>query len=398
MVILGPAGQVLALRHTLGRRPLRDETTCWVERLDPHTLTPMHSSPQLPGGPFWPGGLACHPDGSVHVVHGRHCHRLSAALEPLASRRLPQDRPYNSSVAFPDGTLALKEIDRDLRQPAHVTLLHPETLEPVCPEVTLPEPAIARLSADGDELYVVGVTTLWRYRWDGRQLTPDESWQVRYHGGAGHSYGWDPVIAGGHVWFMDNGAHDYASTMRGAGQAAGPVRLIRASCADSGDHEAVEVSGAPRGTITNPPLYDAARQLAVAYDSGNGVVQTFRFDGRLVPAWRARLDHAAHMILFSDTGELVLHDHRGPRLARTRWGRKLGQSASGLAQSPAVRRAMARGAADDVVVVDVETGRERARCAVPSMFQSVLFPAPGLERDLYWCTFSTLARLQVVPE
>jgi hypothetical protein len=29
------------------------------------------------------------------------------------------------------------------------------------------------------------------------------------------------------------------------------------------------------------------------------------------------------------------------------------------------------------------------------MFQSVLFPAPGWGRDLYWCTFSTLARLEV---
>jgi hypothetical protein len=31
------------------------------------------------------------------------------------------------------------------------------------------------------------------------------------------------------------------------------------------------------------------------------------------------------------------------------------------------------------------------------MFQSVLFPTPGLQRDLYWCTFSTLARLEVAP-
>jgi hypothetical protein len=29
------------------------------------------------------------------------------------------------------------------------------------------------------------------------------------------------------------------------------------------------------------------------------------------------------------------------------------------------------------------------------MFQSVLFPAPGFARYLYWCTFSTIARLEV---
>ncbi len=27
--------------------------------------------------------------------------------------------------------------------------------------------------------------------------------------------------------------------------------------------------------------------------------------------------------------------------------------------------------------------------------QSVVFPAPGFDRDLYWCTMSTLARLAV---
>jgi hypothetical protein len=53
-------------------------------------------------------------------------------------------------------------------------------------------------------------------------------------------------------------------------------------------------------------------------------------------------------------------------------------------------------AADEVVIVDIETGQEKARCPVPTMFQSVLFPAPGFERDLYWVTFSTLARLEVV--
>jgi hypothetical protein len=104
------------------------------------------------------------------------------------------------------------------------------------------------------------------------------------------------------------------------------------------------------------------------------------------------------MILFAATGELVLHDHHGPRLAQTRWGRRLGQAASGPIQSPSVRRAMARQARDEVVVLDAQTGQERARCAVPSVFQSVLFPAPGFGRDLYWCTFSTLARLEVAGE
>jgi hypothetical protein len=396
MIILRQPGEVYVLRHTLGRRPLRDPSECWVERLHPHTLEPVDSSPRLPGGPFWPGGLAAHADGSLHAVHGRHCHRLSAALEPLVTRQLPHARPYNSFLALQDGTLVMKEIDRDLHRPAHLCLLDPATLEPCGPGEVLEEPSIARLSAEGNLLYVVGATTVWRYHWDGRRLRRDDDWQLRYHGGPAHSYGWDPVISGGHVWFLDNGAHDYSSTMRGAGLASGPIRLIRVSTSDCADVEAVEVSGAARGTASNPPVYDPGRRIAVGYDSGNGVVQAFRFDGRLAPLWRAELDHAAHMILFPASGELVLHHHRGPRLARTRLGRRFGQAASGLARSPGVREALARRAADEVVVLDIETGQEKARCPVPTMFQSVLFPAPGFERDIYWVTFSTLARLEVV--
>jgi hypothetical protein len=396
MVILRDPGEVFVLRHTLGRRPLRDETMAWVERVDPTTLAPLERSPPLAGGPFWPGGLAAHGDGSLHVVYGRFCHRLSAALQPLASRELPRPLPYNSFVALADGTLAMKEIDRELHEPAHLTLLDPATLEPVCAEVTLPEPVVARLSADGNLLYVVGATTAWRYRWDGERLTRDEDWQVRYHGGAGRSYGWDPVIAGGHVWFLDNGAHDYATTMRGAARSSGPVRLIRVSAADCADAEMVEVSGLSHGAVTDPALYSAGRRIAVGYDSANGVVQAFRFADRLVPLWRAELDHAAHMVMFPATGEIVLHHFRCPRFARTALARRIGPAAAGLVRSAAVREALARGSADEVVVLDIETGAERARCAVPSMFQSVLFPAPGFDRDIYWCTFSTLARLEVV--
>jgi hypothetical protein len=396
MVVLREPGEVFALRHTIGRRPLRDPTVSWVERIDPSTLAPMARSPTLPGGPFWPGGLAAHANGSLHVVYGRHCHRLSSDLSLLASRELSPPRPHNSFVVLGDGTLAMKDLDLDLRSRARVTLLEPETLTAVCPAVELPEASVARLAADGDVLYAVGATTIWRYRWDGRALARDEDWQLRYHGGPRHSYGWDPVISGGHVWFLDNGAHDYTTTMLGAGRSRGPVRLIRVSQHDAADHELVEVCGEPRGTVTDPPLYDPTRRIAVAYDSGNGIVRAFRYGaGRLEPLWRRSLAHAGHMIQFPETGELVLHDFRGPAVARSRVARLSARRSSAPARWERARRALATRSADDVLVIDIETGNERARASIPSMFQSVLFPAPGFGRDLYWCTFSTIAHLEV---
>ncbi len=393
MVVLREPGEVFLLRHTLGRRPQSDPVTAWVERIDPLTLAPLQRSPDLAAGPFWPGGLAAHADGSLHVVAGRCCHRLSPDLELLASRTLPAPRPYNSFVTLGDGTLAMKDLDRSLAHPARISLLDPETLEPRCPEVLLPESAVGRLSADGDSLYVIGATTANRYRWDGAALAHDL--QVPYLAGPGQSYGWDPVIAGGQLWLLDNGDHDYVTTMLGAGVAPGPVHLVRISLSDPGDRELVEVCGAPRGAVTDPPLYDPERRIAIGYDSANGILAAFRFTDHLQPLWRRPLAHAAHMIRYPDTGELVVGDWSGPALLSTRAYRAVGKRAGWAASSPAIRAASARRMGDDVVVLDLETGAERARARVPTMFSSVLFPAPGWARDLYWCTFSTVARLAV---
>jgi hypothetical protein len=394
MVVLRDPGEVFVLRHSLGGRPSHDPTVAWVERIDPRTLEPLVRSLDLPAGPFWPGGLAAHANGSLHVVFGRHCHRLSAELDLLASYELPQPRPYNSFVVLGDGTLAMKDIDRSLSEPARLTLLDPETLTPRCAEVELPESAIARLSADEDSLYVIGVTCAYRYRWSDGRLECDL--QVPYLEGERQSYGWDPVVEGGQLWLLDNGDHRYAVTMLGAGVAAGPVHLIRVSLQDPSDRESVEVCGARRGAVTNPPLYDPDRRIAVGYDSANGIVAAFRFTDRLEPLWQRPLAHAAHMIRYTDTGELVVHDWVGPAVARTRVVRELSRRAGWLAGTHRFRSAMARASGDDVVVLDIETGVEQGRSRVPSMFQSVLFPSPGWERDLYWCSFSTLARVEVV--
>lgn len=395
MVVSREPGEVFVLRHTLRRRPLVEPSTCWVEQVDPRSLRTLARSRELPGGPFWPGGLAAHADGSLHVVFGRHCHRLSPDLEVLASLELPVHAPYNSFVVLGDGTLAMKDLDRTLGRPARLTLLDPATLERRCPDLELPESVVARLSADGEHLYAVGAGSVHGLRWDGRRL--HRELEVRYLERGGQSYGWDPVIAAGHIWFLDNGAHDYSTTMLGAGIAAGPVHLTRISIADPADREAVEICGLPRGAVTDPPLYDPQRRIAIGYDSANGVLAAFSFDGRLERLWQRPLAHAAHMIIYPDTGELVVGDWSGPALSSSRLARAVGPWAGWVPRSRMLRAGAARAGGDDVVVLDIATGTEMGRTRVPSMFQSVLFPAPGWGRDLYWCTFSTVARIEVAP-
>jgi hypothetical protein len=59
------------------------------------------------------------------------------------------------------------------------------------------------------------------------------------------------------------------------------------------------------------------------------------------------------------------------------------------------RLLVARITREDVLVLDIDSGEERGRAPVPSLFQSVLFPCPGWNRDLYYCSFSTVARIAV---
>ena len=363
MVVRGAGpGDLLLLRHAPGAA-----STAVVERIDPVTLEPVSTSPDLPAGPVWPGGLGSTTGGGAHVVFGDHAHRLDADLQPVASVRLPRSKPYNSFVVLADGHLATKDFAGSRpgvavaaadREPSELVVLHPDTLD-VVDRLVLAEPSIARLSADGDTVFVVGDTSLLVVVWDGVRLRLDADRTVRYRTSEGQGFGWDCVIAGGSAWFLDDGdgSEAYSGTLRGHGLATTPLHLVRVDLA-TGHLALAEVSGLPGGLVANPPVVDVEAGIAVGYDSGNGVLVGFDAT-TLEPRWRRQQDHGSHLLLY-DSGELVTGDHA------------------------------------DVVVLDVATGDERARVDSGSGMQSVLFPCPGWGRDLYLCSFLTVTRVEVV--
>lgn len=55
----------------------------------------------------------------------------------------------------------------------------------------------------------------------------------------------------------------------------------------------------------------------------------------------------------------------------------------------------AEGGVEQVVVLDITTGAEIARVDTASPLQSVLFPAPGENRDLCLCTVASVTRVSV---
>jgi hypothetical protein len=64
-----------------------------------------------------------------------------------------------------------------------------------------------------------------------------------------------------------------------------------------------------------------------------------------------------------------------------------------LAQSGRVRDASLPLGRDHLVVLDLDTGTEKARVAVPSPSQAFLFSAPGSGRDVYYQSLTTIARI-----
>ncbi len=367
MTVLGAPGEVYLLTHSALRARIGLATTSCVEQIDPLTLKTKHRSPRLAGGPMWPGGMAIHRNGDIYVVYGRHAHRLSRRCELLASLRLPIDQPHNSFVVLDNGLIVTKNLS-DTRR-AHLSVIDATSLTLAGPGTECPEPSIARLSAVGNCVYVVGVRSILRYHWikQTQSLVHDTGWRLDYIAGSAQTYGWDVVLDGDNAWFMDNGQHRYLYTMVGAGVSRSAIRLIRVSMSDARDHAHTTISGLPGGSVTNPPLVDLRRRIVVAYDSANRYLRAWQFDpdsGALRSLWhKADFGCASHMLLYPDSGELVVNDYRA-----------LGE---------------------EVVLLDIATGLERARVRSGGLTQGVVFPSPGWGRDLYWSSMGRLARIFV---
>lgn len=402
MLMRREPGELFALRHEIPfDGPQGRSLHAWIERLDPITLEVMASTPRLPGGPYWPGGMAAHASGDLHLVYGHWAHRLSPELKVLASHRLPVERPHNSFVLLDGGELVMKDCDAPAGlHPCTVSVLDPQTLLPVAPPLRLPEPSIARLSCDGESVIALGTTVAWRLQLDraAGRIVVDESWQPAYGPAPGRSYGWDPVITDQHVLWMDNGRNSVDRTMLGTGTSPDPVRLWWVRRDDAETLRSVEISGLPHGTESNPPAWDAVGGVVVAYDAGNAVLRGWRLRGdELQPLWRHDgFAHAGHLILYSDTRELVVQDWTdNEALRRPAVRRAMSPMVRLISRSARARRASLRTGHDQLVVLDLDTGAEKARVDVPSPSQGFLFPSPGFGRDVYYQSLTTIARVVV---
>ena len=331
----------------------------WLERIDPITLETLVRSPPLPsGGHLWCGATVVHENGDLYMVNGRYCHRLDEDCRLVAERKLPVDAPYNGLLILSDGNLVMKNLGHDPAVGCCFSLLEPDRLEPIGDPLEIPEACMGRFSSDrsgdGEFIYFTSSTQLYRLRYEAGALSLDRDWRGSYDiPGADQSDAWDTCIGSDSIWMMDMGRPPPWH-----GLATAPQRLFRFSQSNPEECDVIDTFEMPNAFNVGPPLYDPDRRILVAYDMRNGKVGAWRFDGpgRYPALWQHDWRCSVQMILYSDTGELVLED--------------------GAAPSGAPGDSMA-------VVVDIETGEERGRAACGSSMLGGMFFCPGFERDFY---------------
>ncbi len=355
----------------------------WVQRIDPETLDVLADTGPLPCGEHvWCGAVAAHANGSLYNVNGSHLHKISAACEVEVERVLP-DQAHNGLLILSDGSIITKDLRLRGQGPSTLSRFDPETLEDLHSPVQIPQGSMGRIAADVDAdgvefVYVPGITEMFRLRVEPDGLVLDESWQPTYRGDDSQGLSWDTSLSAGHAWFMDNGDIQGIRTIfdhhpngrigtTPAGRLSwqhpapwpGPQRLLRANLETGSIAEAAPFD-APGGGIIAPPLHVPEQHTIVCWDSINGGLAGLD-DETLETRWLVDVRATMQPVVFTDSGEMVINEF-----------------------TPA---------GDQLVVVDVATGGMLDRVDVGSRLANGMFLTAGDDRDVYYCSTLTLARV-----
>lgn len=361
----------------------------WVDRIDPETLRPFASSPKLPCGEHvWCGAILAHANGSIMSVNGSYLHALDPDdLSVQVERRLPADRSHNGLLALADGSLITKDLRLEGQGGTTITRLRADTFDVIGEPMVLPEGSMGRIAADvladgTEHVYVPGTEHLWRLVFDGDRIELDD-WRSRYRvANDDRGLSWDACLSDGACWVMDCGDIESVRMIhttepngrfaeppgaklswRHPAPWSGAQRLVRVDLADGDDMQSIEPFGTAGGGIIAPPVHVPERQMAIAWDSINGGLAGIDTSGGgLELAWQLDVRASMQPVVFPESDELVINDF----------------TADGT---------------DDLVVVDLTTGELIDRVSTGSRIANGMFLSAGGQRDVWYCTTTTLARV-----
>lgn len=178
------------------------------------------------------GAMNLPADGTVAVAQGQYLYKVNTstgAVEKVVSLPTginpPGDSNYDGMSAFADGTLVLKTQNRlagctnqgysffycanqSKVAPSVVVVVDPNTYEVLdwkeLPQMMGPRNTATQFQGK-DYLYLVGSSNLYRYEWDGRNITLDTNWGPVPYLTKGQTSGCAPAIIGDWVAVLTNG-------------------------------------------------------------------------------------------------------------------------------------------------------------------------------------------------
>jgi hypothetical protein len=345
-------------------------TGSFVAKVDPVSLQPVWRTRLIDTIETrewnYPGVLSALRDGFLYLIYGYRLARIAAAdgtvvrtieLPTLAE---PRNTSYNGLDAFADGTLVAKTVYReagceeqgfsaflDCTDPGNVpnsvvVAIDPEELRFIT-AIAAPEFIGGRLTTarfrGKDYVYLAGTTTAFRYLYENRRFTLDDSWNP----GSIYEEGQTSATA---VVVMN----DWVILQTNAAPATTPLSVIAINQDDAGR----QFSAQPFAGLPSPPIYpasispsavsvDEVHQRIFALDAGPGRIGALELsDEGLRTIWTEKQRTTEFLALI------------GPPDRRVVVGTELppGQSLGGATS-------------DFVVWRDAATGRELARTLQP---------------------------------
>ena len=121
--------------------------------------------------------------------------------------------------------------------------------------------------------------------------------------------------------------------------------------------------GAAGGGIIAPPVNVPEHKMCIAWDSINGGLAGISTESEeLTLAWKIDVRPSMQPVVFPDSAELVINHYQDRD--------------------------------DQIIVVDIRSGELISKVSLSSPLANGMFLSPGFERDIYYCSTLTFARVQ----
>jgi hypothetical protein len=243
-------------------------------------------------------------NGDIVVVTNTYLYKLNGttgavegALSLPIGASLPTDSYFNGLNGWPDGTLAMKDLTRAAGctlqslsavnqcpgAPSVLSVVDLENFE-VLDSVQLPELVGGRVTTtvnDGKNyLYAVGVTQVYRYEWNGKNLTLDNSWGPVSYLKPGQTGGTAAAVMGDWVVIQTNGIPSDVPLSEVAISQTNSSKITRI--------DPIPLQPGQKSYIPNFGVMDLPNNRIYGMDEGPGKVVGIDFDqetGNMSIAW-----------------------------------------------------------------------------------------------------------------